>query len=89
MRVITAGTTCILLALLSAAASAQQPIKIGVISAYSGQFADTAQQIENGIRLYMKEHGDTVAGRKIEIIRRDTGGPSPDVAARSGACRPR
>jgi len=61
---------------------AEEPIKIGIIAAYSGQFADTAQQIDNGIRLYMKEHGDTVAGRKIEIIRRDTGGPNPDVSKR-------
>ena len=30
----------------------------------------------------MKMHGDTVAGRKIELIRRDTGGIAPDVAKR-------
>jgi branched-chain amino acid transport system substrate-binding protein len=30
----------------------------------------------------MKQHGDTVAGKKIEIIRKDTGGPAPDVAKR-------
>ena len=61
---------------------AEETIKIGIIAAYSGQFADTVQQIDNGIRLYMKEHGDTVAGRKIEIIRRDSGGPNPDVSKR-------
>jgi branched-chain amino acid transport system substrate-binding protein len=64
------------------AASAQGTVKIGVIQAYSGQFADTANQIDNGIKLYMKQHGDTVAGKKIEIIRKDTGGPNPDVAKR-------
>jgi branched-chain amino acid transport system substrate-binding protein len=64
------------------AAGAQGTVKIGVISAYSGQFADTATQIDNGIKLYMKQHGDTVAGKKIEIIRKDTGGPNPDVAKR-------
>ena len=64
------------------AAQAQQPLKIGVILPYSGQFADTAAQIDNGIKLYMKQHGDTVAGRKIEIIRKDTGGIAPDVAKR-------
>ena len=57
-------------------------LKIGVISAFSGQFADTSAQIDNGIKLYMKQHGDTVAGKKIEIIRKDTGGPNPDVAKR-------
>ena len=30
----------------------------------------------------MKQHGDTVAGKKIEIIRKDTGGVAPDVAKR-------
>ena len=30
----------------------------------------------------MKEHGDTVAGKKIELIRKDTGGVAPDVAKR-------
>ena len=30
----------------------------------------------------MKQHGDTVAGKKIEIIRKDTGGIAPDVAKR-------
>ena len=61
-------------------------VKIGVISAYSGQFADTAAQIDNGIKLYMKQHGDTVAGKKIEIIRKDTGGPnrtSPSASRRN------
>jgi branched-chain amino acid transport system substrate-binding protein len=68
--------------LVTASAQAQQTVKIGVIMAFSGQFADTAAQIDNGIKLYMKQNGDTVAGKKIEIIRRDTGGPNPDVAKR-------
>jgi branched-chain amino acid transport system substrate-binding protein len=67
---------------LPSGAQAQGTVKIGVISAYSGQFADTANQIDNGIKLYMKQHGDTVGGKKIEIIRKDTGGPNPDVAKR-------
>ncbi len=71
-----------LLAALIGSAHAQGTLKIGVILPYSGQFADTATQIDNGIKLYMKQHGDTVAGRKIEIIRKDTGGVAPDVAKR-------
>ena len=63
-------------------ADAQDAIKIGVIGTYSGQFADAAQQMDNGIRLYMKQNGDTVSGRKIEIIRKDLGGPSPEIAKR-------
>jgi hypothetical protein len=56
--------------MLPAGANAQETIKIGVISAYSRQFANTAAQIDNGIKLYMKQHGDS-AGEKIEIIRKD------------------
>jgi branched-chain amino acid transport system substrate-binding protein len=66
----------------TSAANAQGTIKIGVILPYSGQFADTATQLDGGIKLYMKQNGDTVAGKKIEIIRKDSGGVAPDVAKR-------
>src|SRR5438067_3577395 len=69
-------------ALVPFAAAAQQTIKIGMINVLSGQFADAGAQLGNGAKTYMKMHGDTVAGKKIEIIRRDVGGPNPDVAKR-------
>jgi branched-chain amino acid transport system substrate-binding protein len=72
-------------ALLLAASSAnaqQQTIKIGLILEYSGQFADIATQVDNAVKLYMKQNGDTVAGKKIEIIRKDVGGINPPVAKR-------
>jgi len=81
-RILLGGLAMLAAVGLTTAASAQGTVKIGVIAAYSGQFADTAAQIDNGIKLYMKQHGDTVAGKKIEIIRKDTGGPNPDVAKR-------
>jgi branched-chain amino acid transport system substrate-binding protein len=81
-RFVVTGAALLAAALLPNAASAQGTLKIGLINAYSGQFADTAAQIDNGIKLYMKQHGDTVAGKKIELIRKDTGGPNPDVAKR-------
>src|ERR1043166_8210452 len=66
----------------AAPAVAQQTVKIGVVMSFSGQFADTGTQIGNGIRLYMKQHGDMVAGKKIELILKDSGGIAPDVAKR-------
>src|SRR2546430_4856388 len=63
-------------------AHAQGTVKIGMINVLSGQFADAGIQLDNGVKTYMKQHGDTVAGKKIEIIRRDVGGPAPDVAKR-------
>jgi len=63
-------------------AYAQGTVKIGLILPYSGQFADTATQMDNAIKLYVKQKGDTVAGRKLEFIRKDTGGIAPEVAKR-------
>jgi len=68
--------------LVVGSAHAQGTIKVGVILPYSGQFADTATQMDNAIKLYMKQKGDTVAGKKIELIRKDSGGVAPDVAKR-------
>jgi branched-chain amino acid transport system substrate-binding protein len=77
------GLSGLALAILGAgAANAQDTVKVGIINEYSGQFADTGAQIDNGIKLYVKQHGDTVAGKKIEFIRKDTGGIAPDVAKR-------
>jgi branched-chain amino acid transport system substrate-binding protein len=61
---------------------AQPPVKIGLIMTLSGQFADAGAQMDNGVKAYIKQFGDTVAGRKIEIIRKDSGGMAPDVAKR-------
>ena len=66
----------------STGALAQETVKIGVILPYSGPFADAGAQLDAGIALYLQQHGDKVAGKKIEIIRKDTGGPAPDVAKR-------
>jgi len=63
-------------------ALAQNSVKVGVIAPFSGPFASLGGEIENGIRAYMKQHGDIVAGRKIEILIRDTTGPSPEIAKR-------
>jgi branched-chain amino acid transport system substrate-binding protein len=82
MRKISALLFVFAAVLAAAPALAQEPVKIGVILTFSGQFADPAAQIDNGIQLYMDQHGDRVAGRRIEIIRRDVGGPNPDVAKR-------
>ena len=75
-------TLCLTFFALLTGARAQDTIKIGVILPYSGQFADTGVQLDNGIKLYMQQHGDTVAGKQIEVIRKDVGGIAPEVAKR-------
>jgi branched-chain amino acid transport system substrate-binding protein len=77
------GCAGLALALLGAgAARAEDTVKIGMINEYSGQFADTGSQIDHGLTLYIKQHGDIAGGRKIEVIRKDTGGIAPDIAKR-------
>ena len=53
--------------------SAQETVKVGLILPLTGPFAPTGRQIEGGARLYMQQHGDRVAGKKIELIVRDDG----------------
>lgn len=66
----------------SIGAHAQETVKVGVILPYSGPFADAANQLDAGIKLYMQQNGNMVDGKTIEIVRKDTGGPAPDVAKR-------
>ena len=63
-------------------AQAQGTVKIGLILPFSGQFADAATQMDNAIRLWVKQNGESFAGKKLEFIRKDSGGPAPDVAKR-------
>lgn len=66
---------------LPAMAQASGPFKIGLILPMTGQQASTGRQIEAAARLYMAQNGDTVAGRKIELIVKDDVA-TPDVTKR-------
>lgn len=77
-----AAVAIALVALASSAATAQT-VKLGIINSYSGPMAGVGEQLDRGIRLYMKEHEkDLPPGVKLEIIRRDDTGPNPAVAKR-------
>src|SRR5512138_2175783 len=52
-------------------ARAQEVVKIGLIVPMTGGQASTGKQIDNAVKLYMQQHGDTVAGKKIEVILKD------------------
>jgi branched-chain amino acid transport system substrate-binding protein len=52
-------------------AQAQNTVKIGALLPMTGQQQSTGVQIMAAIRLYMAQHGDVVAGKKIEVILRD------------------
>ena len=59
---------------LSGAAMAQETVKIGLILPMTGPFASTGRQIEAAAKLYMQQKGDTVAGKKIQLIVKDDTG---------------
>jgi branched-chain amino acid transport system substrate-binding protein len=63
-------------------AAAEDTIKVGVIVEMSGPFAPYGHQITTGMRAYMKAKGDKVAGKKVELVVKDTTGPAPDLAKR-------
>ena len=68
---LAAGAVAGMLAL--APAHAQETVKIGLILPMTGGQASTGKQIDNAVKLYMQQNGDTVAGKKIEVILKDDG----------------
>jgi branched-chain amino acid transport system substrate-binding protein len=80
----TVALAIVALAGASVPATAQQgPIKIGVVLSYSGGDNVTLGKMSDAaMAAFMKEHGDSIAGRKIEIVKRDDGGIAPETAKR-------
>jgi branched-chain amino acid transport system substrate-binding protein len=71
-----------MLALAAGNALAQDnTFKIGLILPMTGQQASTGRQIEAAAKLYMAQHGDTVAGKKVQLIVKDDTS-IPDVTKR-------
>jgi branched-chain amino acid transport system substrate-binding protein len=63
-------------------ALAADPVRVGLIIPMSGPFASTGKEILAAVKLYQQLYGDTVAGRKVEVILRDDGGVNPEVTRR-------
>jgi branched-chain amino acid transport system substrate-binding protein len=60
----------------------QPPLKIGFITSYSGSTAAASRVADAAINTWIAQHGDTVAGRKVVVIRRDDTGAAPETARR-------
>jgi branched-chain amino acid transport system substrate-binding protein len=60
-----------LLAISIAGAAAQDTIKIGMVVPMTGASAAVGRAVTAGAKLYIQQHGDTVAGQKVELIVRD------------------
>lgn len=55
--------------------------KIGLLLPLTGPFASTGKQLEAAARLYMAQNGDTVAGKRVQLIVKDDTGV-PDISKR-------
>src|ERR1700724_589501 len=82
MRLNHLGATCLTIATLGLGrAVAQDTVKIGLVLPMTGTVGAAGQEGAAAVKLYMAQHGDTVAGKKIELIIRDDGS-IPDNAKR-------
>jgi branched-chain amino acid transport system substrate-binding protein len=51
--------------------TAQETVKVGMVMPLTGGLSAAGKQVVAGARLYMSMHGDTVAGRKVELLVKD------------------
>ena len=71
------------LAVLPAAAGAQETVKIGFSAPLTGAFSENGKQMVAAIKIFTEQRGSVVAGKRIEVIVRDDGGVA-DQAKRIG-----
>ncbi len=76
LSLVAASVICVF-----AGSTSAQTIKIGVINTYSGPNASLGDNVDKGMKLYMKLNEKRLPpGVKIELITRDDGGANPDKA---------
>src|SRR5258706_12118886 len=64
----------------SASVAAQETVRIGFITSYSGLNGNLGPYMERAVRLYLKLHEKELGGVKVELLTRDDTGPNPDKA---------
>ncbi len=64
----------LMLLLFASPARAQEPIRLGFLTILTGALASPGKEMENGIRLFLEEHKNTLSGRPIELTVLDSGG---------------
>ena len=57
---------------MAGGAAAQETVKIGMVMPLTGTLASAGKQVVAGARLYVSEHGNTVAGKRIELVVKDS-----------------
>lgn len=64
---------------LATSGSAQEPIRVGFLTALTGALAQPGKEMQNGIELMLREHRQMLAGRPIQLTVLDTAS-NPSVA---------
>ena len=80
-----AASCCLALSLGSVTSFVQaegNTVKIGVITSLSGPAAESGAQMKAGIDTWLRVHGASVAGKRIEVVYKDDTGPQPEIAKR-------
>jgi branched-chain amino acid transport system substrate-binding protein len=51
-----------------------EPLRLGFLTIKSGALAAGGKQMEDALKLFLKERNNTIAGRRVELFMADTGG---------------
>src|SRR5438132_12206258 len=63
--------------------SAQEPVRVGVLTIRSGPIASCGRQMEEGLQFALKERGGALAGRKVEVFFGDSAGQPAQTRAKT------
>jgi branched-chain amino acid transport system substrate-binding protein len=72
---IASAATVVAASVFTGPAYAQgEPLRLGFLTIKSGALAAGGKQMEDALKLFLKERNNTIAGRKVELFTADTGG---------------
>jgi len=66
-----------------AQAQGGEPIRVGLLTVKTGPLASGGIDMERGMQMYLADRGNTLAGRKIQLIVADTGGVPATAKAKT------
>src|SRR5215813_13978204 len=73
-RAFAAGAAAVASFRFAPAIAQAAPFRIGLLTVKTGPLAQGGIQMEQGITAFLKEKGNVLSGRKVELISADTGG---------------
>ena len=79
-RILVLVSLCLFAA---APVSAQEPVRVGVLTIRSGPIASCGRQMEEGLQFALKERGGSLAGRKVEVFFGDSAGQPAQTRAKT------